>query len=29
MTYCSDVDRFFRLGVDLYVAGVQGLAARG
>jgi len=29
MTYCSDVDRFFSLGVDLYVAGVQGLAAAG
>lgn len=29
MTYCSDVDRFFSLGVDLYVSGVQGLAGRG
>jgi TetR/AcrR family tetracycline transcriptional repressor len=28
MTYCSDVETFFGLGVDLYVAGVQGLAAR-
>lgn len=27
MTYCSDVDLFFDLGVDLYVAGVRGLAA--
>jgi AcrR family transcriptional regulator len=26
MTYCSDVDVFFDLGVDLYVKGVQGLA---
>jgi AcrR family transcriptional regulator len=29
MTYCSDTEQFFRLGVDLYLAGVQGLAARG
>jgi TetR/AcrR family tetracycline transcriptional repressor len=28
MTYCSDVELFFDLGVDLYVAGVQGLAGR-
>ena len=28
MTYCSDVEMFFDLGVDLYVAGVRGLAAR-
>jgi AcrR family transcriptional regulator len=28
MTYCSDVDLFFDLGIDLYVSGVQGLAAR-
>ena len=27
MTYCSDVEMFFDLGVDLYVAGVTGLAA--
>jgi TetR/AcrR family transcriptional regulator, tetracycline repressor protein len=27
MTYCSDVEMFFDLGVDLYVAGVRGLAA--
>jgi AcrR family transcriptional regulator len=26
MTHCSDVDAFFDLGVDLYVAGVRGLA---
>jgi AcrR family transcriptional regulator len=26
MTYCSDVDEFFGLGIDLYVQGVQGLA---
>jgi TetR/AcrR family tetracycline transcriptional repressor len=26
MTYCSDVELFFDLGVDLYVAGVRGLA---
>jgi TetR/AcrR family tetracycline transcriptional repressor len=30
MTHCADVDRFFDLGVDLFVAGVRGLApARG
>jgi TetR/AcrR family transcriptional regulator, tetracycline repressor protein len=28
MTYCSDIDLFFGLGVDLYVSGVQGLANR-
>jgi TetR/AcrR family transcriptional regulator, tetracycline repressor protein len=28
MTYCSDVEMFFDLGIDLYVAGVRGLAAR-
>jgi TetR/AcrR family tetracycline transcriptional repressor len=28
MTYCSDVEKFFDLGVDLYVAGVEGLARR-
>jgi AcrR family transcriptional regulator len=28
MTYCSDVEVFFDLGVDLYVAGVRGLADR-
>jgi AcrR family transcriptional regulator len=28
MTYCSDVDRFYDLGVDHYLAGVQGLAPR-
>jgi AcrR family transcriptional regulator len=27
MTYCPDVDEFFDLGVDLYVAGVRGLAS--
>jgi TetR/AcrR family tetracycline transcriptional repressor len=26
MTYCPDVDTFFDLAVDLYVAGVRGLA---
>jgi TetR/AcrR family tetracycline transcriptional repressor len=26
MTYCADVDKFFDLAVDHYVAGVQGLA---
>jgi len=26
MTYCSDVDLFFDLGIDHYVAGVRGLA---
>lgn len=26
MTYCPDVDEFFDLGLDLYVAGVRGLA---
>ena len=26
MTYCPDVDEFFDLGVELYVAGVRGLA---
>ena len=26
MTYCPDVDEFFDLGIDLYVAGVRGLA---
>jgi len=26
MTRCDDVDSFFELGVDLYVAGVRGLA---
>ena len=28
MTYCSDIDRFYDLGVDHYLAGVQGLAPR-
>jgi hypothetical protein len=27
MTYCSDVEMFFGLGVDLYIAGVRGLAS--
>lgn len=26
MTYCADVERFFTLGVDHYIAGVKGLA---
>jgi TetR/AcrR family tetracycline transcriptional repressor len=26
MTYCPDPDEFFDLGIDLYVAGVRGLA---
>lgn len=26
MTYCHDPDEFFALGIDLYVAGVRGLA---
>jgi AcrR family transcriptional regulator len=29
MTYCSDPEVLFDLGVDLYVAGVRGLAGRG
>jgi hypothetical protein len=29
MTYCSDVDLFFDLGVDHYIAGVYGLAPSG
>ncbi len=28
MAYCSDVDMFFELGIDHYIAGVKGLAAR-
>jgi TetR/AcrR family transcriptional regulator, tetracycline repressor protein len=27
MTYCPDVDEFYDLGIDLYIQGVQGLAA--
>ncbi|MGZ4507932.1 MAG: TetR/AcrR family transcriptional regulator [Blastococcus sp.] len=26
MTYCPDPDEFFQLAIDLYIAGVQGLA---
>ena len=26
MTYCPDPDEFFGLAIDLYIAGVQGLA---
>lgn len=26
MTYCSDVDLFFDLGIDHYIAGVTGMA---
>lgn len=29
MTYCSDVELFFDLGVDHYVAGVRGMAPGG
>lgn len=29
MAYCSDVDMFIELGVDHYIEGVKGLAARG
>jgi TetR/AcrR family tetracycline transcriptional repressor len=28
MTYCPDPDDFFDLGIDLYVAGVRGLAPK-
>jgi len=28
MTYCSDLELFFDLGIDLYVAGVRSLADR-
>jgi AcrR family transcriptional regulator len=27
MTYCPDVDEFYDLGIDLYLQGVEGLAA--
>jgi hypothetical protein len=26
LTYCPDVEEFFDLRIDLYVAGVRGLA---
>jgi AcrR family transcriptional regulator len=29
MTHCPDVEAFFDFGIDLYVAGVRGLADRG
>jgi TetR/AcrR family transcriptional regulator, tetracycline repressor protein len=29
MTYCSDVDLFFDLGIDHYIAGVKGMAPAG
>ena len=29
MAYCTDVDMFFELGLDHYIEGVKGIAARG